>query len=260
MATALVHIGTHKTGTTSFQKWTDDHRQGLLDRNGIHVYRGQHLPANAPELAVLCLRANRMSPAKEILVESSLQEWRDETARHVAEQVASDAEHLLVSAEDLSLLRHDDEVERLRELLAPRDLRVAVCLRDPASFLASYRLQLKRMGQPPSRFPSSHRNFGPDSWLVQWDEMLDVWRRVLGADRVVSFDYADALTEHRSTIPAVLEALGIDASELPSWDRYRENVTSERQTARAARVQHAKVAFARTRTGTAVRRVLRRTT
>src|SRR5260221_8731420 len=93
---------------------------------------------------------------KSRLPESCLDEWREEMTLHIGNQVACDAASLLVSAESLSLLRYEDEVQTLAHLLAPRELRVAVCLRDPATFLESYRRELQHIGQSPSNYPSSH--------------------------------------------------------------------------------------------------------
>ena len=56
---------------------------------------------------------------------------------HISRRVADPAEELLISAEALSLLRYEDEVSALCELLRPRAVRVAVCLRDKQSFLDS---------------------------------------------------------------------------------------------------------------------------
>ncbi|MFA5883104.1 MAG: sulfotransferase [Acidimicrobiia bacterium] len=239
MPHALVHIGTHKTGTSSLQRWADENRDALLRDRGIHVYEGRY-SSNHLEFVLLCMRRNRTIPATARHIESLLDEWRDETRRYIGEQVAHEAPTLLVSAEALSLLRHPDEVEALARVLAPRDVTVAVCLRDPATFLKSYRDQLERMGQPPSRYPSSHAYVEPDSWLVRWDEMLAVWRSVIGADRVVAVGYEDAVDEHGSTIPGVLDALGVDLAGLPSWEEYRDNPTSVPATAAPPRPRGAR--------------------
>src|SRR5262245_20004239 len=110
---ALVHIGTHKTGTTSLQRWIDEHRDALARDRSVAVDEGLYGP-NHIELALLCLRANRTSPAKQrIVVESRLDEWRSRAAEHLRRQAARDEPALLLSCEDLSLLRHTDEVEAL---------------------------------------------------------------------------------------------------------------------------------------------------
>jgi hypothetical protein len=104
-------------------------------------------------------------------------------------------------------------------------VRVVVCLRRPDDFLRSYRGTLARRRESPSRYFSSQRYVEPDTWLVDYEALLDVYRRAFGRDSVSSLAYEDAIAEHGSTIPGVLTALGIDPGGLPGWDSYRANVT-----------------------------------
>jgi hypothetical protein len=218
MASALVHIGTHKTGTSAFQEWAETNRRELQDRRDIHTYQGLYGP-NHFELAMLCMRSNRTMTARRRLDEWRLDEWRAETREHVAQQVAHPAETLLVTAEALSLLRYEDEVEALARLLQPRRIQVAVCLREPTAFLASYRKAIRA-----SRYPSSHRYVEPDTWLIRWEDMLSVWRGVFGDAAVVSFGYEDVMARCGSSIPGVLTALGLATDGLPSWEGLTSNV------------------------------------
>lgn len=136
-----------------------------------------------------------------------------------------DDRKILVSSEDLSLLRSANEVERLRGLFAPRELRVAVCLRSRDDWLRSYGTELRRHFHV-SEFPESHGYIGADTWLTDWDAMLRAWRGVLGADNVVAVDYDDSVRRYGSSIPGVLTALGIDPDAVPPWQGVVANVTS----------------------------------
>jgi hypothetical protein len=222
-----VHIGTHKTGTTSFQRWANDSREALRDR-GIHVFEGLYDLTNIA-LALLCVRPNRTIPPQRFIMDSRLDEWRTDAVDYVSRQVAQPSPDILVSAEDLSLLRFPDEVERLVELLAPRQVEVAVCLRNPEDFLRSYRAEMDRLGEPPSEFSSSHTYYGDDTWLTRWDEMLATWRSVVGEANVRAFSYEDAMAAEGTTIPGVLEALGVSSVGLPEWTSYHANVSAKVQ-------------------------------
>lgn len=226
MSEALVHIGTHKTGTTAFQEWADRHQDALLARSGIALYDGLYGPSHY-ELTLLCLRPNRTMRQRWRVPESVLDEWRDSVRDHIAGQVALPADKLLISAESLSFLRYEDEVAILRDLLTPRAIQVAVCLRDPTAFLESYRYEMERRDIPPSRFAASHNYVEPDTWLTDWDGMLSVWRDVLGEDRVTVFSYEEQMARHRSSIPGVLEALSIDDTDLPSWTGVTANTRAQ---------------------------------
>jgi hypothetical protein len=235
MSTALVHIGTHKTGTTAFQLWSARHRDALRERCGVELYEGLYGPSHF-EIALLCLRENRTMQQRWRVPDAALDEWKDEVRAHVARQVAQPASRLLISAEGLSLLRYDDEVAALRDLLGPRQIKVAVCFREASSFLESYRHEMTRRGITPSRYRSSHNYVEPDTWLVQWDEMLAVWRRVLGEEAVVSFGYEDVMAEYRSSIPGVLAAFSIDETVLPSWVGVTANTRRKRERSLGAKV------------------------
>ena len=193
-------MGTHKTGTTAFQQWADRHRDALLERSGVGVYESLYGLSHY-EITLLCLRPNRTMRQRWRVPESVLDEWRDSVRDHIASQVARPTDRLLISAESLSLLRYEDEVAALKDLLGPRTIRATVCLRDPESFLVSYRSEMARKNISPSRFRTSHEYVEPDTWLIDWDGMLSVWRQVLGAENVTSFSYEQALAEHGSSIP-----------------------------------------------------------
>ena len=223
MSTALVHIGTHKTGTTAFQHWAFENRDALLRQRRVALYEGLYGHSHF-ELAMICMRRNRTLRQRWRVPEWVLDDWQQDTRDHVAAQVAQPTTSLLITAEALSLLRYEDEVEALQELLSPRELHVAVCLRDPQSFLDSYRHEMEQQGVAPSRYRDSHDYVEPDTWLVAWDEMLSVWRRVLGEDRVVAFSYEESMARYDSSIPGVLAALSIDGTELPSWTGVKMNV------------------------------------
>lgn len=230
MSTALVHIGTHRTGTTAFQQWTERHRGALLGLRGVKVYEGRYLASHV-EFALLCIRRNRTMRQQRRVSEWCLDEWREETIEHISRQVADPTKELLISAEALSLLRYEDEVSALGDLLSPRRLKVAVCLRDKQSFLDSYRREMWMKNVAPSRYRASHDYVEADTWLVQWEEMLSLWRRILGDENVVDFSYEEAMVQYDSTIPAVLGALSIDPIGLPSWEGLTINASSRSATA-----------------------------
>ncbi len=223
MTDALLHIGLHKTGTTAFQQWASHNADTLRSANGIRYYDGM-FGSYHYELGLLAVEPGRTITGMSLQPEWPLTEWQENATRHVRAQAAPDDTTLLISSECLSLLRDEREVRRVQELLAPRQLRVAVCLRSPEFWLESYRQQHVRHHYL-SQFRSSHVYVGPDTWLTDWDQMLRVWRNVLGDENVVTCDYDDSVARYGSSIPAVLTALGIDPDEVPPWQGFVANVT-----------------------------------
>jgi hypothetical protein len=226
---ALVHIGTHKTGTTAFQRWATTNRSKLEMSCGFHYYEGLFGEAHY-EVPMLCLRPDRDIPMRVRTPEWRLAEWQDAVTEHVRAQAARPVQRLVISAEGLSYARDREEVARLAELLQPRTVAVVVVLRNPSSFLASYRAQLERQGFAPSRDPRSFAYTEADTWLTDYSALVDAYTEVLGRECVTVLSYERSVERHGSIVPALVEALGFDATRVPNWQGLTANVTASRRS------------------------------
>jgi len=217
----LLHVGTHKTGSTSLQHFFRDQNDTLLAAVGASYPDGFLIPTMHSELPLLTIRPERLWPARIRFPETQGETWLAAAAQHVRTTVHSSPPDILVwSHEDLSYLRFDDQVQRLRDLLDPREVTVVAVLRDKNDFLRSYGDQLEAMGFSPSDDPSSFAYVGPDSWLVDYDALLDGYRRCFGHDNVKALDYDEAVRTDGSVIPAFADLLGVARSSLPALDGY----------------------------------------
>jgi hypothetical protein len=207
---AVVHIGTHKTGTTSLQRWADANRSELFAATGLRYYRGR-FARNHFEFATLAMRPDRNMPFRAKRFDWMLPTFQHDLRDHIARELDGD-DDVLISAEALSLLRHPDEVDRLCELLEPRTTEFIVTLRDPAAYLASYRREMTGQSFAPSPHPDSFAYTEDDSWLVDFDALRALY------DGLKVVPYEQALARWGSIIPAVMEAAGADPAELPSWE------------------------------------------
>jgi hypothetical protein len=150
----------------------------------------------------------------------------EEYCRTTRERIAqfldgSSTPHQILTNEDLSYLRHPDEFDRLAALVGypARDVRVVLIVRQPRDFLRSYTAQiLKRPDRRPSPDPSSALYVGSDSWLCDLDPLIGGFTATFGRSPTV-IRYEDAMRLHGSTIPPVLEALGLGHDALP-WKSY----------------------------------------
>lgn len=224
----VLHVGTHKTGSTSLQHFLHDHRDGLLAASGIAYPPGLVIPSSHAELPLVAIRPDLMWPARLRFPETRDPRWLAVAATRIRAHLDS-APHpvTVLSHEDLSYLRFDEEAATLRSALGARPVHVVVFLRDPAAFLFSYRAQLAATGFPPSDDPSSFAYAAPGSWLADFDALTDAYRRGFGADSVTVLDYDAALEVDGSAIPAFTDLLGIDRSSLPPLDRYFLNRAGE---------------------------------
>ena len=221
---AFVHIGTHKTGSTSFQRWASQNCAELARATGLAYYEGLFGPSHY-EIPMLCMRADRNMPERVWRPRWCRPGWQRKAERHIRDQAARDVHSLLISAEALSYTRHPDEVARLIALLKPRQITAIAVLRKPSSFLRSYREAMLEQGFPPSPHRQSFAYVADDSWLVDYDALLGVYRQMLGADHVVALDYERELQRYGSIIPAILEAIGFDHAQAPGWEDFRLNVS-----------------------------------
>lgn len=222
----ILHVGTHRTGTTSIQGFLRDQNDDLLAKANAHYPPGFLLPVVHAELPLLTIQPGRTWPARLRFPETASRSWSDAAHAHVREQVcASEHDTLVYIHEDLSYLRFDDEFERLWELFTGCSVTVVIVLREWASFVRSYRSQLIGTGFEPSADPGSFAYLEADSWLRDYDALVDGYRRRFGRTNVKVLDYEGLMERDGSVIPAMAELLGIPRSSLPTLDQYRLNGT-----------------------------------
>jgi len=216
MRRARLHIGTHRTGTTSLQRLLADHRAELR-RAGYNFPEGMAWPDNHVELWFAAMRPERLQDLARFLdwalgrlgdSLTSCQDprWFAKTRENILQTPGDD---LVYSCEGLCLLRYPDEVERLRLLFEGADLSVVLVHREPNAFLASYEWAMQITGSTLSEDPDSIMYTRPDSWLVDYEARIVLWEGVLGRRNVHVLDYDTCVAESGSALPAVLDALGL---------------------------------------------------
>jgi hypothetical protein len=205
----LLHIGLHKTGTTSIQYYLRDH-EALLAEHGVRFPRGWLRLNNHFELPLAVMRPERMFSAR-----TRGDEWRDPGFRaELLNQVSRDLRthrsmFTVLSAEDLSLLRYDDELAVVRQVIG--DARVVVYLRRPAAFLASMSAHLSKPGQPGvSDDPDAYNYLHRDSWRLDYDKLVALWRRHF--TRVSAVGYDQVTQRDSSVLPSFLAKLGVEVT------------------------------------------------
>lgn len=206
---AILHVGTHKTGTTSIQSFVTDRHPDRLRAHGIEPYRGRHIAHNHVELHVAAMRPERLSGFKErhaIRVDGA---YVATVAARIADALAAcPDETMFFSAEGMSLLRHSDELARLKALV-PVETDIIIALREREAFLASYRAQI---GDRASTDPADYEHYryvADDTWIADYAPRLALLRDAFGAERVTTIDYDAAMAADGSILPAFLGAIGL---------------------------------------------------
>lgn len=215
----FIHIGTHKTGSTSLQYFLDRERCRLRNL-GVAYFRGCHIPANHVELHAASMRIDRPSPFK---LDSQLTidaEYIGSVKARLADFVQGAGNRVcLFSAEGLSYLRYVDEVEALKELFPPADISIFVYLRDRESYRRSHQGEFNRRVARGGKIDPSFADLGIGSWLLDYEARLEPFKAAFGEARVHVVDFDQARENDGSIIPSCLRLLGVEGQFLPSdWE------------------------------------------
>ncbi|MEM6535367.1 MAG: hypothetical protein AAF613_06980 [Pseudomonadota bacterium] len=223
----IVHIGFHKTGTTSIQHFMQANRTGL-QQLGYWFYQGVHKAENHVELHTSTMRQERDSTFKSMFD----LDFGEAYAKAAAERIAAFFEAVgegtsIFSGEGVSLLRYPDEVERLASML-PDEVSIIAYQRNREDYRRSYLAQLRRLGLDKVSDTQSHAYLEDDSWMLDFPARLDLFRQAFGQENVHVIDYDAVNTQDGSVIPSFLRMLDIaDAFSPETWQQFRLN-TSKR--------------------------------
>ena len=146
----IIHIGQHKTGTTSIQHYLKS-KQLELAKEGLYVPDGLVGFENPSHfiLNVYALNQNRSSSTKDKLLATRgpgyiaglRQNLRDDIAKHYQNAKTQGCKDVIWTNEGLYLLRREEEYERLLELFVEFSSEVVCicCFRDVESYKFSYK-------------------------------------------------------------------------------------------------------------------------
>ena len=214
----VLHIGTHKTGTTSFQASLATSATSL-ESHGIHVFQSvlSDIAGWSHELALISVRHELNIPLRCMFPDSSLPSMQSQMLQDCISQMKSPARRVVASHEALSFIRTRQEVERLVDALDERVCKVVCVLRDAESFLQSWKNQLAKTGYATnSAHFESYMNTDLASWIVDWDELIDVYAGVLGREAVTVLDYDREVQNHGTILTALWSACGLPETLRPN--------------------------------------------
>lgn len=208
----IIHIGQHKTGTTSLQHFLRQNRQALR-MQGLYVPEilvGFDNPSHFI-LNVYSLSEARSSSMKDKLKASKTPKFFSELgnrletdiAHHYEQAGAEGCRDVLWSNEGLYLLNSEAEYRKLADLFRPYSSEIVAvcCFRDARSYRASYTSQLARQKISPSGEKDSYRYIDSDSWL--FDYARKKWLLSQVFDNALYFQY-----DSRDNIAPFLNVIG----------------------------------------------------
>jgi hypothetical protein len=209
-----LHIGLHKTGTTTFQHTLAYNTKALERHRFRYVSAGRDLPEYhtiAPPHHELAIEIRKGEP-------SSLERltWA-EAHREIG---STDADRFLLSSEMFALFE-EEQLARLARELAPFDVRVVVVLRNLADRIqSSYREVVKR-GETRTfdRFLEDTIERSPIGY--RHHDLLERWSRAFGADSLEVLCYEEI---REDIVGRLLDACGMGAAAPDLTYERSENV------------------------------------
>ncbi|WP_299880739.1 hypothetical protein [uncultured Cocleimonas sp.] len=185
----IIHIGQHKTGTTSLQDYLQSQRNNLL-KKGLYVpdsLAGINHPSHYI-LNVFALDKERLSPMKEHLLSTKPKSFFDnlenkltsDIEKHYKQAQENNCSDIIWSNEGLYLLNSENEYKKLLQLFTKHsDNIVCVCtFREKKSFRKSYVKQLLKQKINFIQTKDSYRYIHEDSWLFDYESKINLLKKV----------------------------------------------------------------------------------
>lgn len=235
MRKIFLHAGKHKTGTSSIQFYIQQHAdffaaQGVMPVSDLWFApeperkRNQY---NCTHLAHIIIRPEFRSPIRVRGVLPIWSRWQQVDMAMEANRILRqrpDA-RMVISAESFSFLRTEEEKLCLEIMMDGFELVPIVFFREPSAWLQSWETQITGLQKhnPGGDLHGTVFDTSPQSWLVE-DHRI----RAFYGDQGQYIQYEDALKGFGSSIPAFLEAIGIDPLRAPDWRDTWRNLTSDK--------------------------------
>lgn len=205
----IVHVGLHKTGTTSIQAFLHRNRDTLKELN-IDVYEGLFIPSNHVELHCAAMRINRDSPYKLLHNLKIDEDFRKKIKNHISEYIkSSTCECIVFSSEGLSYLYYADELKRLRSYLPKGRIEIVIYIRNAQDYLRSYKNQLRNTPVPSVIEKDSFAYTESDSWLLDFETRISKFVDIFGEENVTILNYDEEVQQSQNIIPSFIRILGV---------------------------------------------------
>lgn len=194
----IIHIGQHKTGTTSIQNFLNKNERDLASQ-GFHTPNslvGYDNPSHFI-LNVYSLEKDRYSSMKEKLQKEKPSSFFDNLEGNLRKDISkqyqlakqNNCNNVIWSNEGLYLLNSDAEYRKLLNLFLPHSSKITCicCFREVKSYRKSYSKQLLKQGISQNEVKDSYRYLAPDSWLFDYQKKIHILEQVF--DQVITFSY-----------------------------------------------------------------------
>lgn len=201
----IIHIGQHKTGTTSIQHFLKDNRNELIE-SGLYIpdsLAGNESPSHYL-LNLYSLAKDRSSPMKDKLLQSNEnynpldieKELKKDIKKHYKNAHKKKCKEIIWSNEGLYLLNSIKEYKKLSKLFELySDEIVCICtFREKTAFLKSYTNHLLKQKIGLSNDENSYRFVEPTSWLINYARKKEILEQVFMDTVYIPYNQEDMVS------------------------------------------------------------------
>lgn len=210
----VLHIGLHKTGTTSFQKFVLEN-ENVFFKKGIHpykpIYRNHSYTANEIGLSVLrpgVIDDLVKGPWNVDIEFFDKSQWRDRISARIEEICkTSDCKVLLISGEWMSFIRTQGEIDALKKLFPSFiETHIVMVRRKKSDWWRSYCSEVAkwkdRIPGPVNASRNSHAHLDPSGWLMDFEIVEYLFRKNFNSISTLEYN-------HKGMVGPLLYEMGI---------------------------------------------------
>lgn len=222
----LLHIGTEKTGTTTFQKWFSENRQALKHQ-GIWYAKSLGIP-NHRKISICARGADRPDDGFWQMGITNPEQYRQFYAqvkkdfdREVEEALKQKCRYFIISNEHLhSRMTSDRMVHQVKDFIGTRfqSIQIIVHLRPQVDVAVSLASTASRVGKKVNR--AFFEKIDPNGHYFNYNFLISLWESVFTTKDIliIPFKKSPCITNF------FIEKLGIKTNHLADINRENEAV------------------------------------
>jgi hypothetical protein len=197
----LIHIGAHKTGTSSIQLFMHQNHQRLLNRGILYPHSGIRRYGHHA-LALSCKPSSRSGEKTGLGFDGELEPILREIEAASVEQCVLSSEAFFVT--------DPEKIQRLASAFSGADIRILAFVRRPDTmFMSIYTNRLKKLKKKADLAKLSYHQYleRPDrlSRDLEFETQIDIWAGVFGRQNIDL-----RRVEEGDSVDAMMSAIGID--------------------------------------------------
>ena len=200
----FLHIGTHKTGTTSLQYYLDKHSEELL-KKGIYYPRTGWYHHSQHELA---FSLQKMFKNKDSLQNDSLWNTLKEEINN------SSVPKIVISSEEFSLIS-EEAIIKLQDILKEYNVKIVIYIRRQSDLLESIYNQQTKDWKSPRKLPFEYFVKQPRKLYnhIYYFWMIKSWEDVFGIENMIVRIYNKKMLNGGNTLSDFFSLLDIPYDE-----------------------------------------------